>query len=95
MSGGWSCGVLALRIPQGGLSGVALRVFPKISVYCLRWASGAPGHEYYQQKADYVIDVEIDDEKQVLRRRLEADRCYVMDRWYAEFALWNEIVAVG
>lgn len=33
------------------------------------------------------------DEKQVLRRRLEADRCYVMDRWYAEFALWNEIVA--
>lgn len=33
------------------------------------------------------------DEKQVLRRRLEADRCYVLDRWYAEFALWNEIVA--
>lgn len=35
------------------------------------------------------------DEKQVLRRRLEADRCYVLDRWYAEFALWNEIVAAG
>jgi Transposase DDE domain len=35
------------------------------------------------------------DEKQVLRRSLQADRCYVMDRWYAEFALWNEIVAVG
>jgi hypothetical protein len=35
------------------------------------------------------------DEKQLLRRRLEADRCYVMDRWYAEFALWNEIVAAG
>lgn len=35
------------------------------------------------------------DEKQVLRRRLEADRCYVLDRWYAEFALWNEIVATG
>jgi len=33
------------------------------------------------------------DEKQVLRRRLEADRCYVLDRWYAEFSLWNEIVA--
>jgi Peptidase family M1 domain len=32
-----------------------------------RTASGAPGHEYYQQKADYVIDVEIDDEKQILR----------------------------
>lgn len=35
------------------------------------------------------------DEKQVLRRRLQADRCYVLDRWYAEFALWNEIVRAG
>ena len=33
------------------------------------------------------------DEKSVLRRNLEEDRCYVMDRWYAEFALFNEIVA--
>lgn len=33
------------------------------------------------------------DEKQQLRERLQSDHCYVMDRWYAEFALWNEIVA--
>lgn len=32
-----------------------------------RTASGAPGHEYYQQKADYVMDLELDDEKQILR----------------------------
>jgi hypothetical protein len=32
------------------------------------------------------------DEKNHLRSRLEPDRCYVMDRWYAEFALWNDIV---
>jgi hypothetical protein len=32
-----------------------------------RTASGAPGHEYYQQKADYQMEVEIDDEKQILR----------------------------
>jgi hypothetical protein len=32
------------------------------------------------------------EEKNHLRGRLEADRCYVMDRWYGEFALWNEIV---
>ena len=32
------------------------------------------------------------DEKQQLRRRLEADRCYVMDRWFGQFALWNDIV---
>lgn len=31
-----------------------------------RTASGAPGAQYWQQKADYVIDVEIDDEQQVL-----------------------------
>ena len=31
-----------------------------------RTASGAPGHEYWQQKADYVIDVELDDENQTI-----------------------------
>jgi hypothetical protein len=33
------------------------------------------------------------DEKQQLRQRLQPDRCYVLDRWYAEFALWNDILA--
>src|SRR5438067_783021 len=28
------------------------------------------------------------DEKQQLRNRLQADRCYVMDRWFGEFALF-------
>ncbi|TXB65186.1 M1 family metallopeptidase [Vicingus serpentipes] len=32
-----------------------------------RTASGAPGHEYYQQKADYVINVELDDAKQIVK----------------------------
>ncbi|MEZ7929798.1 MAG: M1 family metallopeptidase, partial [Flavobacteriales bacterium] len=31
-----------------------------------RTASGAPGHEYYQQKADYQINVELDEEKNIL-----------------------------
>ncbi len=31
-----------------------------------RTASGAPGPEYWQQKVDYVIDVEIDDQRQHL-----------------------------
>ncbi len=35
------------------------------------------------------------DEKQQLRLHLESDHCYVMDRWFAQFALWNEIVAKG
>jgi hypothetical protein len=29
-----------------------------------RTASGAPGHRYWQQRADYVIDVELDDANQ-------------------------------
>jgi hypothetical protein len=32
------------------------------------------------------------EEKNQLKTRLEADRCYVMDRWYGEFALFNSIV---
>jgi hypothetical protein len=29
-----------------------------------RTASGAPGHEYWQQRADYIIDIELDDQNQ-------------------------------
>jgi hypothetical protein len=35
------------------------------------------------------------DEKNVLRSRLAADHCYVMDRWFAEFKLFNDIHAIG
>jgi len=35
------------------------------------------------------------EEKRHLRQRLEADHCYVMDRWYHAFTLWNDIVAAG
>ncbi|MEM6269179.1 MAG: M1 family metallopeptidase [Bacteroidota bacterium] len=38
---------------------------PTPNVY--RTASGAPGHEYYQQKADYDMDITLDDEKQIVR----------------------------
>lgn len=31
-----------------------------------RTASGSPGHEYWQQQADYVMNIELDDEKQRL-----------------------------
>jgi hypothetical protein len=32
------------------------------------------------------------DEKDVLRRHLQPDHCYVMDRWFAQFRLFNDIV---
>ena len=31
------------------------------------------------------------DEKSALRRKLTAGHTYVMDRWYAQFTLWNDI----
>lgn len=32
-----------------------------------RTASGAPGPDYYQQQADYIMKIELDDEKQIIR----------------------------
>jgi len=37
-------------------------LLPTANTY--RTATGAPGHEYYQQRADYNINVELDDENQ-------------------------------
>jgi len=35
------------------------------------------------------------EEKTQLRGVIKPDCCYVMDRWYAQYTLWNEIVAAG
>jgi hypothetical protein len=35
------------------------------------------------------------DEKNVLRKKLKKDCCYVMDRWYGQFTLFNDINAKG
>jgi hypothetical protein len=35
------------------------------------------------------------DEKYVLRTKLSTGRCYVMDRWFSQFTLFNEINAIG
>jgi hypothetical protein len=35
------------------------------------------------------------DERAVLRQTLQTDRCYVLDRGYAQFSLFNAIVAAG
>ena len=35
------------------------------------------------------------EEKHQLRQHLQPDHCYVMDRWYHAFTLWNDIVAAG
>ena len=35
------------------------------------------------------------DEKNVLRKKLRGDSCYVTDRWFGQFTLFNQINAVG
>ncbi len=40
-------------------------ILPDANSY--RTASGAPGHEYWQQRADYEIEAELDEDAQVLR----------------------------
>jgi IS4 transposase len=35
------------------------------------------------------------DERAVLQRTIEADRCYILDRGYISYRLWNAINAVG
>ena len=40
-------------------------LLPTPNVY--RTAGGAPGHKYYQQKADYKMKIELDDAKQIIR----------------------------
>ena len=35
------------------------------------------------------------EEKYMLRRRRAADHCYILDRWYAQFQLFDEIHAIG
>jgi hypothetical protein len=39
-------------------------LLPTANVY--RTASGAPGHQYWQQKADYQIQVELNDQEQII-----------------------------
>lgn len=75
------------------------------------WADNCDGSRRFAWKlhAQFEIDkhvpVKIDvtsplnggkgDEAAVLRENLRAGRCYVMDRYFAQFALFNEIHAIG
>jgi hypothetical protein len=60
-------------------------------------------HTHFELQRSIPCDVELtdavntgdSDEKLVLRRKLKADRCYVMDRGYAPFTLFNDIHRIG
>lgn len=63
--------------------------------------SGWRFHTHFEIDRDIPVRMDVttarngghSEEKHQLRQRLAPDRCYVLDRWYHEFALWNDIVA--
>ena len=68
-----------------------------------RHPAGWRMHAHFEVLRGVPVKAEVTDgrgkgysnEKASLRRLLEADRCYVMDRAYEQFSLFNAIVAAG
>ena len=91
------------------VDGTLLRALPRITE--AMWLSSRTGtaHHAFRLHTQFELDrhtpVRMDlsdgrnsgksDEKTVLREHLQKDRCYVMDRWYAQFQLFNDIHAIG
>ena len=87
------------------VDGTLLKALPRIvEAMWLTTRTGTQHHAWRlhtQFELDKRVPVRMDltngrnsgesDEKSVLRQHLEADRCYVMDRWYAQFTLFNDI----
>lgn len=64
--------IFALTIALSGLSVSAQTKFAQLDIELptpneYRTAAGAPGHGYYQQKADYKMNLTLDDTKQMIR----------------------------
>jgi IS4 transposase len=67
------------------------------------WHSGWRFHTHFEIDRGAPVRMDLtsahnvgkNEEKNQLRQRLQSDRCYVTDRWYGNFQLWNDIVAAG
>ena len=82
-----------------------------VRVACLAWLPKAGGkmncgyrlHTQFEIFRSTISRVDVTgskpkgeaDERAVLARTVEADRCYLMDRGYAKFTLWNDIHAAN
>ena len=91
------------------VDGTLLKALPRIAE--AMWLSTLTGtkHHAWRLHTQFELDKHVplrmeltdgrnsgpSDEKTVLRQHLQPDRCYVMDRWYAQFTLFNEIHRVG
>ena len=60
-------------------------------------------HTQFEVEKFFPADVQLtdarnsgkSDEKNVLRNKLQSDHCYVMDRWFGQFTLFNEINSIA
>jgi hypothetical protein len=91
------------------VDGTLLKALPRIvEAMWLSTRTGTAHHAFrlhVQLELDRHVPTRLDlthgrnsgdgDEKTVLRQNLQKDRCYVMDRWYAQFSLFNDIHAAG
>jgi Transposase DDE domain len=67
------------------------------------WFSGWRLHTHFEVDRGLPVRIDVtgannsgpNDERRVLRQALQPDRCYLLDRGYAQFSLFNAIVAAG
>jgi hypothetical protein len=87
------------------VDGTLLKTMPQITQACFetRRDKGWKLHTHFEILKGLPAKVTLTDasgkgdagEKSALRRELEADRCYVTDRGYEDFSLFNAIVRAG
>lgn len=95
----------ALRQIPTAVDGSLLRQLSQVTQACFRTRQdrGWKLHAHFEVLRGLPTKARVTDasgqgpasEKAVLRQTLERDRCYILDRGYEEFALFNAIVAHG
>jgi hypothetical protein len=99
----------ALKNPLTAVDGTLLKALPRmVESAWLATRDGRPRHAWrlhLQFDVDRSIPIRVEltgpsnsgdcDEKVVLRKAIAAGRCYVMDRWFGQFTLFNAIAAAG
>lgn len=95
----------ALSHVPTAVDGTLLRQLPQVTQACFaaRRDRGWKLHTHFEVLRGVPVMAQVTDasghgvasEKASLRRMLQADRCYITDRGYEEFALFNDIVAAG
>jgi hypothetical protein len=95
----------ALAHVPTAVDGTLLLRLPQVTQACFaaRQDQGWKLHAHVEVLREAAVRARVTDasgrgpasEKAVLRAGLEADRCYLVDRGYEEFALFNAIVAAG